>query len=251
MPLDHSDSRLTAPPLLWLHGFTQTGSSAHQFRSILTATREMLTPDLARHGRKSNEGGSLDEIADEVAEKMTTDVVDLGGYSFGARVALHVALRHPTRIRRLVLLGATRGIESEELRASRRQRDNELAEHIESVGTEQFLREWLSQAMFADLPDDPVERAAREDQSATALASSLREAGTGTQRWLGNEITSIAMPLLAIAGAHDERFMREARMISRSVEAGSFQFVPGAGHAAHLHQPAWSARLVNSFLTQP
>ena len=248
MPLDHRERRAATPPLCWLHGFTQTGASAHQFRAILTATREVLTPDLARHGARGQVGGSLDDVADAVVRELPHDPVDLGGYSFGARVALHVAIRHPERVRRLVLLGATRGIADDSARAARRERDEALAAKIEQIGTEAFLDQWMSQPMFADLPFDPRERASREGQSPSNLAASLREAGTGTQRWLNDEIGELPMVILTLAGASDERFSREARAIAQRARRASFQLVPGAAHAAHLHQPTWSAALVATFL---
>lgn len=249
MPLDHRVNRFTTTPFCWLHGFTQTGASAHHFQSILTATRVLVTPDLARHGTNAREGGSLDEIADAVAAQLPEQILDLGGYSFGARVALHVALRHPERVRRLVLIGATRGISDETLRRERRDRDETLAQRIESIGLSNFLDEWLSQPLFAQLPYDELERESRSSQRAESLAASLREAGTGTQRWLGEEIRELTMPVLALAGASDERFARESRHIAHSVSDGVAQLVPGAGHATHLHQPWWSARLIDTFLT--
>jgi 2-succinyl-6-hydroxy-2,4-cyclohexadiene-1-carboxylate synthase len=249
MPLDHGVRRFSATPLCWLHGFTQTGSSAHLFQSILAARRVLITPDLARHGSQALEGGTLDEIADRIARQLPEHIVDLGGYSFGARVALHLALRHPDRVRRLVLIGATRGIEDATKRDERRDRDERLAQRMLDIGLEAFLDEWLSQPMFAQLHLDAEERRARETQRIESLAASLREAGTGTQRWLGEEIRTLTMPLLALAGASDERFSRESRYIADAVPGGVAQLVPGSGHATHLHQPEWSAHVIDSFLS--
>jgi 2-succinyl-6-hydroxy-2,4-cyclohexadiene-1-carboxylate synthase len=236
-------------PLCWLHGFTQTGRSAHRFRTILAADRDVLTPDLARHGERSASGGSLDEVADTVVGDLSEETFDLGGYSFGARVALHVALRHPGRIRRLVVLGASRGIRDEQARAARRDRDAKLAERAETLGAAEFISEWLAQPMFSSLRLDALEAASRINQSGDALAASLREAGTGTQRWLGDELSTLAMPVLAVAGALDVRFAQEARAIADSVD-GEFALIPGAGHAAHISQPEWCALVVSTFLDQ-
>lgn len=104
--------------------------------------------------------------------------------------------------------------------------------------------------MFASLPDDPRERAARS-RDAVGLAGSLRHAGTGTQRWLAPELASLLAPTLAMAGARDERFRREASAIAEGVAHGRVAFVPGAHHAAHLEQPARSAALVQEFTRRP
>jgi 2-succinyl-6-hydroxy-2,4-cyclohexadiene-1-carboxylate synthase len=231
---------------VWLHGFTQTKDSAHQFRSILAGTNELLTLDLPGHGQNAAILASLDESADLLAGVLPEEPFALGGYSFGARVALHFALHFPTRVSALVLLGATRGIEDPVAREERRRSDEALAERIEAIGSDAFLDEWLAREMFASLPNDPVERAARS-RDAHGLAGSLRVAGTGTQRWLSPLLDSLPMPTLAFAGALDEKFRREASAIAEGVADGTAEFVPDAHHAAHLERPEQSAALVQEF----
>lgn len=221
---------------MWLHGFTQTRDSAHQFLSILAGSREVWTLDLPGHGAAARVSTSLEGAADLVAEVLPDEPIDLAGYSLGARVALHVALRHPRRLRRLALLGATRGIADRTERAARRARDEALAQRILDIGAERFLDEWLAQPMFARLPVDPIERAARS-RDAAGLADALRAMGTGTQEWLGARLGEVAVPTLALAGGLDERFAAEAAAIAAGVAAGAFDLVEGAGHAAHLERP--------------
>lgn len=96
---------------MWLHGFTQTKDSAHRFRSILAGTNELLTLDLPGHGENAAIQASLEETAVLLANVLPEEPFALGGYSFGARVALHFTLHFPSRVHALVLLGATRGIE--------------------------------------------------------------------------------------------------------------------------------------------
>jgi 2-succinyl-6-hydroxy-2,4-cyclohexadiene-1-carboxylate synthase len=228
---------------VWLHGFTQTKDSAHQFRSILAGTNEVLTLDLPGHGKNAAITASLDETAELLADVLPDLPFTLGGYSFGARVALHFALHYPARLNALVLLGASRGIRDTTEREARRANDNALADRIESIGTAAFLDEWLAQPMFASLPNDDLERAARSTDAA-GLANSLRLAGTGTQRWLAPELSALSMPTLALAGALDEKFSLEATAIAESVRDGRATFVPDARHAAHLEQPAATAQLV-------
>lgn len=247
MPLSAGTAHAASPPLCWLHGFTQTGRSAHVFRSILAAGREVLAPDLLGHGTNAATTGTLDEMARAVLDVAPPTPFDLGGYSLGGRVALHVALAAPARVRRLVLLGATRGLPSEDERVARQARDEELAERLERDGAESFLATWLSQPMFADLPVDDVERGARSTDAA-GLAGALRLAGTGTQRWLGDDVATLAIPTLVLAGAADERFAREAQSLAATMPRARWSLVPGAGHAAHLHQPALTAALVEDFL---
>jgi 2-succinyl-6-hydroxy-2,4-cyclohexadiene-1-carboxylate synthase len=233
---------------VWLHGFTQTRDSAHQFRSILAGGNELWTLDLPGHGSACAIDASLEETADLVADILPDGPVALGGYSFGARVALHVAVRHPTRLSRLVLLGASRGIEDAGERAARRAHDEQLADRIERIGVTSFLDEWLAQPMFANLPHDPLERAARSTASARGLAQSLRRAGTGTQAWLAPLLPTLSLPTIAMAGDRDPKFTVEAMEIAHAVGLGRFAAVPDAGHAAHLEQPHASATIITTFL---
>jgi 2-succinyl-6-hydroxy-2,4-cyclohexadiene-1-carboxylate synthase len=239
----------SGPTLVWLHGFTQTKDSAHQFRSILAGTGELLTLDLPGHGESSSIRASLSETADLLAQSLPEEPFVLGGYSYGARVALHFALAHAERLTGLVLLGATRGIEEPAERNARRQRDDDLADRIETIGTDAFLDEWLAQPMFATLPNDPLERASRS-RDARGLANSLRSSGTGTQAWLAAELQSLATPTLAFAGSRDEKFSREAVAIADSVVHGQCASVANASHAAHLEQPEQVAALVETFRRQ-
>lgn len=247
MPLLSFDRHGSGPAFVWLHGFTQTRASAHQFRTILAGTCEVLTLDLPGHGTAATVSATLEETADLLAATLPDEPVALGGYSYGARVALHVALRHPTRVSRLVVLGATRGIKDEAERAGRRDRDEALARRIEAIGTRAFLDEWLAQPMFATLARDEIEMAARSSD-ASGLANSLRHSGTGSQEWLDDRLASITMPTLALAGEHDAKFTLEARAIARGVANGFYHPIANAGHAAHLEQPALSAETVQSFL---
>jgi 2-succinyl-6-hydroxy-2,4-cyclohexadiene-1-carboxylate synthase len=234
---------------VWLHGFTQTKGSAHAFRSILAGTNELLTLDLPGHGENAGISASLDETAKLLADVLPQEPFVLGGYSFGARVALHVALHFPERVRTLVLLGATRGIQEPREREERRRSDDALAARIEVIGAEAFIEEWLAREMFSSLPNDPLERAARSFD-ATGLANSLRFAGTGTQRWLAPELSNLSMPTMALAGALDQKFSLEATAIAGSVVHGTSKIVPDARHAAHLEQPEATGSLVQRFIHQ-
>src|SRR5690606_23536537 len=103
------------------------------------------------------------------------------GYSMGGRLALHLALARPDLVRRLVLIGATGGIDDEDDRAARRAADERLAAHLEQVGVATFVDEWLAQPLFAGLSPTAAARDERLANTAEGLASSLRLAGTGTQ----------------------------------------------------------------------
>ena len=205
-----------------------------------------MTLDLPGHGDAATIGGSLSEIARLVLEVLPNEPIILGGYSFGARVALHVALADRARVAALVVLSASRGILETGVRTQRRIRDEALAAHLEDVGTEVFLSEWLSQPLFSTL----VPHAETDTRSfdAAGLATSLRSAGTGTQEWLGERLATLDVATLALARELDTKFAGEARTIADTMPHATFITIPGAGHAAHLEQPELVARAIENFL---
>jgi 2-succinyl-6-hydroxy-2,4-cyclohexadiene-1-carboxylate synthase len=173
----------------------------------------------------------------------------------GARYCLHAALSHPERVSALVLLSGTAGLEDPLERRARRVADDRLADELApatgatpTASVENFLRRWLAQPMFAGLDEGAAAFAERARNSPAGLASSLRRAGTGTQRPLWDRLGELEMPVLAITGELDEKFTVLARRMEQLIGANaSTAVVAGAGHAPHLERPAEVARLVRSF----
>ena len=225
---------------MWLHGFTQTKATGHQFRSILAGPYELLTIDLPGHGENANVTASLEETADLLADTLPNEPFILGGYSLGGRVALHVALRHPERLSHLALLSTTAGIVNDGERQARRSATKHSPRRIESIGTDAFLNEWLAQPMFASLPPDPRERTARST-NAKGLAGSLRHAGTGTQAWLGPSSRSSRRPPPSWRARTMRSSSTEAERLADYIPFASISVVLDAGHAAHLERPEATA----------
>jgi 2-succinyl-6-hydroxy-2,4-cyclohexadiene-1-carboxylate synthase len=214
-----------------VHGFTQTGASWATIAAGLEG-HEVVAPDQPGHGERSAERADLVTSAELLAPLGPAAFV---GYSMGARIALHLALLHPDAVTALVVLGGTGGIDDDEERAARRAADEVLADRLEDIGTDAFLDEWLAQPLFAALPPDG--RGARSTD-ASGLAWSLRLSGTGTQQPLWARLGELAMPVLVVAGARDEKFRALGERLVAAIGANAeLAIVSDAGHAAHLEQP--------------
>ena len=114
-----------APNLVLLHGFTNTGASWDQVRAALAGT---LSVAGARHpratGRRRPCGRCRWPASWPTSARAATEPFELAGYSMGGRLALHVALALPDRVRRLVLIGASPGIADAGERDERRAADD-------------------------------------------------------------------------------------------------------------------------------
>ena len=109
--------------------------------------------------------------------------------------------------------------------------------HLGDIGVEQFLREWTAQAIFGGHRLTEHDRVSRLTNTVDGLVSSLRLAGTGSQLSLWQRLAELTMPVLAIAGSADPKFVAIGRQIAAGVNEGDFVEIPGAAHAAHLQRP--------------
>jgi len=155
----------------------------------------------------------------------------------GGRVSLHAALAHPQAVERLVLIGATAGIDDADARAQRRTDDELLADRIETIGVEAFIDEWLQNPLFAGLTPDQAMRVDRLRNTADGLASSLRLAGTGTQAPLWDRLSEITCPVLLLVGQHDKKFSAIAERLATALPNAELRAIADAGHSVHLEQP--------------
>ena len=230
-----AERRGHGPRLVLAHGFTQTGRSWGAVAEDLADDHEVVTPDAPGHGGSTDVVADLRQAGELLAEHGPATFI---GYSMGGRMCLHTALARPDKVERLVLLGATAGIDDADERAARRQSDDELAAIIERDGVDAFLDRWLGLPMFARLPADPAGRAERARNTAAGLASSLRHAGAGTQEPTWDRLAGLTMPVLVMAGADDHKFVTLGRRLAAAIgRNASFAAVPDAGHAAHSEQP--------------
>lgn len=235
------------PPLILLHGFTQTGRSWDPFLEHLRSDRPVIRVDLPGHGSSGHAEADLDRIADLVVD--TCGSGTYLGYSMGGRVALHIALRHPHVVSQLILIGATPGIIDPDERADRRRQDESLAAEIERDGVPVFIERWLDNPLFAGLPRRPADVEDRRRNTARGLADSLRHAGTGTQRPLWGDLGRLTMPVTVIVGAEDHKFTAIGHDMVRAIGPNaSLHLVAAAGHSAHLERPDAVAHLVDGIL---
>jgi 2-succinyl-6-hydroxy-2,4-cyclohexadiene-1-carboxylate synthase len=243
----HAERRGAGPPLVLVHGFTQTGRCWGPEADALAVDHEVVLVDAPGHGGSADviaglrTGGRL--IADQGGEATYL------GYSMGARFCLHIALTNPELVRGLVLLGGTAGIEDPVEREQRRQQDLGTADRLQRDGLERFLDDWLAQPLFAGLPPDRAFRSERLQNTVDGLRSSLEQAGTGSQDPAWHKLHRLAMPVLVLAGSEDGKFAALAERMAREIGGNAeLALVEGAGHAAHLEQPDRFLAIVQPWL---
>jgi 2-succinyl-6-hydroxy-2,4-cyclohexadiene-1-carboxylate synthase len=226
--------------LVLLHGFASTRRLWDAVIARLAPERySPLALDLPGHG--SNAAGERPVTFERCVRELLAAAPErfaLAGYSMGGRVALHVALAAPERVRRLVLVSATAGIEDDRERVQRRERDRALAQRIEREPIERFVDVWRSQTMFERDPAS-VDRLARAEMrlnSPSGVAAALRGIGTGEMPPLWGRLAKLAMPVTVIAGERDEKFLAAAERMVALLPDGRLLIAPG-GHLLPLESP--------------
>ncbi len=225
------------PRVVFAHGFTQTRAS---WRPIATAVAahgfEAVIVDLPGHGTSASVRADLRRGGQLLVG--TGDEATYVGYSMGGRFCLHAALMYPHLVQQLVLIGAHPGLDDDDDRVARRAADDTTANRLSEIGVPAFLDEWVRQPLFDGLELDPDDRAARLTNTVEGLRSSLWLAGTGAQDSLWGRLAGLAMPVALVCGANDAKFVAISRQMDELLPDSTLHLVPGAGHAAHLQQPA-------------
>ncbi len=99
------------PPIVLLHGLTDSHRTWGKIAPTLARTRRVLMPDLAGHGLSSRPDASYSlewhaEVIGQWLDALGLDQIDLVGHSFGGGVAQWILLTRRARIRRLGLVAA-------------------------------------------------------------------------------------------------------------------------------------------------
>lgn len=238
-------------PLVLLHGW---GLSAAVWRPLLDhldPRRPVHAPDLPGHGGAAPAGDTLASWAEALLPALPGNSV-LVGWSLGAQLALELAHRHPERIARLVLIGASprftasedwpHGLPGATLDDFRAQFDSapEATQRrfvaLQSLGDR--ARKAVSAALSGSLtPADASHQA--------ALATGLRLLADTDLRPLSS---ALAQPVRLLHGSEDKLMpLAAAEWLADQLPGGRLSVFDQAGHAPFLSRPGDCAGLIEGF----
>lgn len=235
------------PPVLMLHGLL-VGNLATWYLTaapMLSRDHRVLLQDLRGHGRSSRPATGYDVptmAGDALAllDRLVPDrPVALVGHSYGALVALHLALHHPDRVASLALVEAPL-----------------------SPGDTRALTAWLqvpAEELAQALPDALQQDLARGGRRARRLLEGLHALATETsvladvaaQSEVDDAaLAGIACPVLAVYG-QDSACRPQAERLRRVLPGARVEVIPG-GHYLPLDAPeALTALLVEHLAAAP
>lgn len=215
----------TGEPLVLLHGNGESHRVFDRMVPLLAPRHRLVALDSRGSGGSPRGGGELTiaRMADDVdaaLDALELKGVDVLGFSDGGNIALELALRHPGRIGRLVVVGAN------------------------------LFPEGLTQSAL--LPTRLVHGGVRLVAHPRARSYAERLAlMTKDPRIDPADLARVDMPALVVVGRHDLIRPEHSRLIATSLPNARLATVEHAGHMLPVTHAARLARIVEDFLALP
>lgn len=245
-------------PVVLLHGWSMSSVVFAEVQSELARDFRVLSPDLRGHGRSAPGPGYT--LADFVADlDFWMDALGLQdlvllGWSLGGEVAQLLAVQHPQRISRLLLVASTpcfaaapewsHGLPETQIKAMARDLKRNYERTMNGFFNLMFSGEDLPHERLRQIAAFAV-RAGRLPDPAVALAS----LETLRMEDLRPRLPEIELPALVLHGALDRIIpVGAGRYLGSSVPGARYVEWSNIGHAPFLSRPQDCLALWRGFL---
>ncbi|MBL0178289.1 MAG: alpha/beta fold hydrolase [Gemmatimonadetes bacterium] len=234
-------------PVVLLHGaFMPITVNWGGWIDELSKTRQVIAVEMQGHGRTADIPRDLtsENLADDVAALLTVLKIpraDLIGYSMGGGVAMQVAVRHPDRVRRVVVLSAPF------------RRDGMVPGALELIRT-------LTADAFKDSPIETEYKrlSPTPDRFATFVERVVAAASTGSDLRV-DQLRSTTAPMLFVQGDADGILLQHVAEMFRAKggethgdmaprSASRLAILPNTTHVTLLQRFSLIVPMVNDFL---
>ena len=230
------------PALLLSHGYSATSQMWRGQIDAFSRHYKLITWDMRGHGQSDypqdqaaySEDATVDDMAAVLDAVGARDAV-IGGLSLGGYMSLAFRLRHPERVRALLIIDTGPGFKNDEARAAWNKHAATFALEFEKNGLESLKA-----------------RSSEMAESSHRDASGLIKAAKGmlTQRDPGviNSLPTIDLPSLVLVGQEDKPFLAAADYMAAKIPGATKVVIPNAGHAVNIDQPEAFNAAVLAFL---
>ena len=241
----------TSRPLVLLHGaFSAIGTSFGKLLPELAKTRQVIAFELQAHGRTADIDRplTLEGMADDVAaalQQLGIEQADVFGYSMGAGVALHFAIRHPELLSKLMLASVTYNMSG-----------------VHS-GLMEGMAEMKPEMMHGSPWHEEYTRLAPHPEDFARLFAKKTEMDRQLKDLSEETIRAIKAPTLLILGDSDLVRPEHAVEMFRLLGGGIFgdtpagmpnsqlAVLPGTSHVTLVDRADWLVSMINAFLDVP
>lgn len=238
-------------PVVLIHGVGADGASWDEIVPALTPFCTVIRLDLRGHGRSAPIDGPLvlEDFSRDVLDVMDAagaDRAHVVGFSLGGMIAQSLALDHPSRVDRLVLLSAVAG-RTEQERVRVRERLEVLRTQGIGAITGAAQDRWFTAGFIAQHPElvrQRMEQLQRNHPASYAAAYTVFSTSD-----LGERLHAIRHPTLVATGEHDVGSnTRMAQFMCDQIPGAQLQILPGLKHSVLVEAPDTIATMLLTFL---
>lgn len=232
----HGTAQRGQVPLVLLHG---GGDSIRTSFGVilpeLAKTRQVIAFEQQGYGRTADIADrpfTFEQSADDTAallDHLKIPQADLFGFSNGGTVALQVALRHPAKVRRLVLAAAL----------------------FSRAGAPAGFWDFMNHAQLENMPQELQE----EYRALAPTPENLRlfhdKAAERMRRFSDipvEKIRAIKSPALVVVGDRDVVLPEHAVELSRLIAGSQLAVLPSTDHVGITRRVEWLAPMIGAFL---
>jgi pimeloyl-ACP methyl ester carboxylesterase len=257
----HAESTGAGAPLLFIHEFAgdhrswepQVRFFGRGYRCVTYAARGYPPSGVpADPAAYSQQRAVADAVA--VLDGLGIDRARVVGLSMGGFTALHLALRHPARVRSAVVAGAGYGAAPERAEAFRAE-CAATAAAFENEGAPRVAQRYAVgpvRVQFQNKNPRGWAEFAAALAGHSALGSALTMRGVQAARpslfALRDELAGVRTPVLLLAGDEDEGCLETMLMLKRTIPSAGLAILPQTGHTTNLEEPDLFNATVDRFL---
>lgn len=231
----------TGRPLVLIHGaLTTIQSSFGKILPALACTRQVIAVELQAHGRTADIARpfSNEHSADDVAallRHLRIEQADILGYSMGGSTAIRIATRHPSLVRKLVIISS--GFDRSGLAP-------EVEQFMASIDPQNAPWAEPFRVEFQQVAPRPTEF--------PRLLARVKESVTNTRDVTVEQLAAIQAPTLIIAGDRDIMPLDHLLRFFRALPHGQLAIYPGTDHFPGMYDRAdWQLAMIPGFLDAP
>lgn len=257
----HYDDTGSGDAILFLHEFAgdhrswepQVRHFARGYRCLVPAARGFPPSDVpADPAAYSQERAVADAIT--VLDAAGAERAFVIGNSMGGFGALHLALRHPDRVRGAVVAGCGYGAHPDR-EAGFRAESEKIAVAFEQEGSAS-MAQWygVGPARVQYQAKDPrghaehVQVLAEHDPLGAANTMRGVQKGRPSLYAMRDDLAGCRTPVLVVAGDEDDGVLETDLMLKRTIPRCGLAVLPRSGHVTNLEEPALFNGLVERFL---
>ncbi|MDE3211735.1 MAG: alpha/beta hydrolase [Bacteroidota bacterium] len=215
-------------PVLFIHG---NGGSISNFMyqiPFFASHFQVIAADSRAQGKTVDTGDSLsyEMVADDLSallDKLHVDSCEVLGWSDGATEALWLAIRHPKKVKKLVLTGA------------RLWTDSSSVDPVVTTWATNYIASFDHMKQTAEVKNNRKVAKLMVNQTPISI----------------EQLQRVDCPTLVIAGDHDIVLPQHTLLISESLPNSDLWILPNSGNAILVDQTALYNGVVDHFLTTP